>query len=186
VKKNNNKKLIQLTSDLKSNISEKISKALMELAKEGDASVIPDLIQLLILTNDRLIQNQIKQLLSDINDQNSAEVLMSELKKIEKDENLKQILPIFWESKLNLSEYLADFVEIGVDNDYLIALDCLTIIENMAGPFSESQLLEAQLHLKEYVENKSNSDERKSQILSEIAIFIKDQNEGIDADLLFD
>jgi hypothetical protein len=59
-------------------------------------------------------------------------------------------------------------------------------MENMPGPFSESQLLEAQLHLKEFVENKSENDERKMQILSEIAVFIKDQNEGIDADLLFD
>jgi hypothetical protein len=36
------------------------------------------------------------------------------------------------------------------------------------------------------VENKSENDERKMQIISEIALFIKDQNEGIDADLLFD
>lgn len=36
------------------------------------------------------------------------------------------------------------------------------------------------------MENKSENDDRKNQILSEIALFIKDQNEGVDADLLFD
>jgi hypothetical protein len=60
------------------------------------------------------------------------------------------------------------------------------MIENMPGPFTESQLLEAQLHLKEFIEKKEFYDERKAQILSEIALFVKDQNEGIDADLLFE
>ena len=53
--------------------------------------------------------------------------------------------------------------------------------------FSENQLLEAQLYLKEYVENLSKeNDQRKAQIISDIALFVKEQNEGIDADLLLD
>jgi hypothetical protein len=70
--------------------------------------------------------------------------------------------------------------------DFLEALDCLTIIENMSGPFDESQLLESQLLLKEYVEERAPQTDQKAQIMSEIAWFVKEQNDGIDADLLID
>ena len=56
----------------------------------------------------------------------------------------------------------------------------------MAGPFEESQLLESQLLLKEYIEDRAPQSDQKAQIMSEIAFFIKEQNEGIDADLLID
>jgi hypothetical protein len=46
--------------------------------------------------------------------------------------------------------------------------------------------LEAQLYLKDYAEDLSEKEPKKHQIISEIALFIKDQNEGIDADLLLD
>ena len=176
----------QLLLDLKSESEVKSTTAILELASIGDLSVIPDLIEVLKQKAGTNIQKQTSKLLSDIQMSGAAEVFIQQIRKEESQEALKLILPILWESKLDFSEFLADFVEVSVSGDYLIALDCLTIIENMPGPFSESQLLEAQLHLKEFVQNIESSDERKSQILSEIALFIKDQNEGLDADLIFE
>jgi hypothetical protein len=171
-KEKTKQKLNQLILDLKSNSESKISSAIVELASIGDLSMIPILIDVMKQQSGTNLQKQVAKLLSDIQISSATEVFIQ--------------VPILWESKLDFSEYLADFVEISVSGDYLIALDCLTIMENMLGPFSESQLLEAQLHLKEFAENKVKTDERKNQILSEIALFIKDQNEGVDADLLFD
>lgn len=185
-KEKTKQKLSQLLIDLKSDSESKSSSAIHELASIGDLSVIQPLFEILKLKSGTSLQKQIAKLLSDIQISGSAEVFVQVIKNEEDNEALKLFLPILWESKLDFSEYLADFVEISISGDYLVALDCLTIMENMPGPFSESQLLEAQLHLKEFVENKSQNDERKMQILSEIALFIKDQNEGIDADLLFD
>jgi hypothetical protein len=56
----------------------------------------------------------------------------------------------------------------------------------MSGPFDESQLLESQLLLKEYIEERAPQTDQKAQIMSEIAWFVKEQNDGIDADLLID
>jgi hypothetical protein len=58
-------------------------------------------------------------------------------------------------------------------------LDCLTIIENLEGPFMEEDILEAQLHLKSYLEDTATKDDQKSHLLSEIAIAIKDINENL-------
>ncbi len=185
-KEKTKQKLNQLILDLKSNSESKISSAIVELASIGDLSMIPILIDVMKQQSGTNLQKQVAKLLSDIQISSATEVFIQVIRNEEDDFVLKLILPILWESKLDFSEYLADFVEISVSGDYLIALDCLTIMENMLGPFSESQLLEAQLHLKEFAENKVKTDERKNQILSEIALFIKDQNEGVDADLLFD
>jgi hypothetical protein len=54
----------------------------------------------------------------------------------------------------------------------------------MTGPFQERDLLESQLFLQEYHLNRHGESDQKNQIISEIALFIKDQNEGVDADLL--
>ena len=58
-------------------------------------------------------------------------------------------------------------------------LECLTIIENMEGPFMEEDILESQLHLKRYLEGEGQQDKQKAQLLSEIALLIKDINEGL-------
>jgi hypothetical protein len=179
-------KLNQLVLDLKSDSTSKITAAVTEIANIGDISIIPVLVLVLKNNQDLSIQKQVKELLADIQLSQATEMFMEELKKEEEPDDIKKLLGVFWNSKLDFSDYLADFVEVAIDGDYLIALDCLTVIENMAGPFSESQLLEAQLHLKEFAENKNQSDDRKNQIVSEIALFVKDQNEGIDADLLLD
>jgi hypothetical protein len=56
----------------------------------------------------------------------------------------------------------------------------------MPGPFEEHQLLESQLYLKDYLDNRNEDETQKNQFVSEIALYIKEQNEGIDADLLFE
>ena len=185
-KKNHKSKLSQLILELKSDSQAKVIAAINEISNSGEPEVIPELILVLKHNNDSSVQKLIKELLADINRSDAVEVFINELKKEAKAADLKKLLEILWNSKLDFSAYLADIVEIGIEGDYLIALDCLTIIENMVGPFSESQLLESQLHLKEFAEQAQNSEERKNQIISEIAIFVKDQNEGIDADLLLD
>ena len=92
-----------------------------------------------------------------------------------------------WNSKLDYSSFLADFVEVAIEGNFIIALECLTVLENLEGPFEEHQLLESQLHLKEYIaSDRSMEDDQKTTVISEIALYIREQNEGVDADLLFD
>lgn len=57
-------------------------------------------------------------------------------------------------------------------------MNILTIIENLEGPFEESDILEAQLHLKEYLELGAK-DDQKAILISEIALLIKNFNEEL-------
>jgi hypothetical protein len=56
----------------------------------------------------------------------------------------------------------------------------------LEGPFDEASLLEAQLHLRDYLESRNEEDDKKKFLMSEIALILKDQNEGVDTDLLLE
>jgi hypothetical protein len=66
------------------------------------------------------------------------------------------------------------------------AIECLTVIEKLMGPFEEHHLLESQLYLKEYFSEPRKQRSQKDEIIAEIAVFIQEQNDGIDADLLIE
>ncbi len=178
-------KIAEAIADLTSGSQAKALGALKLLETIGDKSVLPSLIEGL-KKNDAAITKGILELIANIQDQEIAEDLV-EVIRYEKDATIRQqLLTTIWNSKLDFSEYLAEFVSLATEGDFLQALECLTILENLSGPFEEHQLLEAQLYLKDYAEDLEEKEDRKHQIISEIALFIKDQNEGIDADLLLD
>ena len=82
-------------------------------------------------------------------------------------------------TKVDFSDYIDDFVLIATNGNFMEALDCLTIIENLEGPFMEENILECQLHLKAYLEKDHPKDDQKAHVLSEIAIKIKEFNEQL-------
>jgi hypothetical protein len=178
-------KIAETIVDLKSDSQAKILGALKILETIGDKTVLPALIEVL-RKKDVVVSKAILELIANIQDQEIAEDIVASIRN-ENDESIsQQLLTTIWNSKLDFSESLAEFVSLATEGDFLQALECLTILENLSGPFEEHQLLEAQLYLKDYAEDLEEKEDRKHQIISEIALFIKDQNEGIDADLLLD
>jgi hypothetical protein len=132
------------------------------------------------------IEKAILGFLSDIQ-RIEAKAIFIQFLTEEKEQALRhKVLTSIWNSKLTYDEHLPFFVMLASTGDFMQSLECLTIIENMQGPFAEQDLLESQLLLKEYVEESAHEDEQKRQIMSEIAWFVKEQNEGIDADLLIE
>jgi hypothetical protein len=178
-------KIAEAIADLTSGSQTKALGALKLLETIGDKSVLPSLIGGL-KKNDAALTKGILELIANIQDQEIAEDLVEAIRNEKEATIRQQLLTTIWNSKLDFSEYLAEFVSLATEGDFLQALECLTILENLSGPFEEHQLLEAQLYLKDYAEDLEEKEDRKHQIISEIALFIKDQNEGIDADLLLE
>ena len=55
-----------------------------------------------------------------------------------------------WESEINFSKYLPFFILLALDENYLISLEAITTIENMEGPFTETDLTSAIKKVKEF------------------------------------
>ncbi|MFK7785344.1 MAG: hypothetical protein AB8B56_09520 [Crocinitomicaceae bacterium] len=166
-----------IIADLQSDDPKKVKKAIKSLETHGNATVIKPLFQSLregVLPEKH--QAKILELLCSLKDTSVIPEVMDVLD----DEELVDVRPLvltaIWNMKVDFSGYIDDFVLIATQGTFMEALDCLTIIENMDGPFMEENILESQLHLKAYLEKDEKPDAQKSEILSEIALHIKKIN----------
>jgi len=173
------KKVNQLITELKSGDAKKISKALKGLASNGNSSVIKPLADVLMTELSPDNRSEILELLCSLKDSS----VCVEIMEVICDPNYlpirQEILTTIWNTKVDFSDYNDDFVEIATKGSLIETLDCLTIIENLEGPFMEENILECQLHLKNYLENTQEKDPKKSEFLSEIALIIKDINQNL-------
>jgi hypothetical protein len=97
-----------------------------------------------------------------------------------------KIVNILWNTRLDFSAELEHFVELAVQLDYLGTLECLTLIENMEGPFQEQQLLESELILKEYVKKQADEGEQKQRLIVSLVQHLEQLKMQEDQDLFFE
>lgn len=170
----------QIIAGLESGSEKEITKSLVALKVEGNQKVIQPLANLLLTTQDEKITKEVLELFSSLKATSAAEEVMNILKDDNYAEIRQLLLSTIWNTQLDYSNYIADFVSIATEGDFLEALDCLTILEAMPGPFEERHILEAQWHLKEFIEDDAPKDPRKMEIMSDIALFVKDADQEID------
>ncbi len=176
-------KLKKIINDLKSNDEKKISKSIKSLEAHGDASVIKPLSDCLLQDISQKNKKEIVELLCSLKD-SSARVELMEILDDDKYIDIRQtILTVIWNTKIDFSDYIDEFVFIAIHGSFLEAIDCLTIIENLEGPFLEESLLESESHLKNYMTSDAPKDEQRAYILSEIALKLKEFNADVDDDM---
>jgi hypothetical protein len=172
-------KLKVILADLRSNDDKKIAKAIKSLEAHGNATVIKPLADKLLCGVSEKLEGKIIELLCSLKD-TTVVVEMMDVIEDEKYRPIRQkLLSTIWNTKVDFSDYIDEFVLIATQGDFMETLDCLTIIENLEGPFMEENILECQLHLKNYLESDAPKDEQKAQLLSEIAVAIKDINQNL-------
>lgn len=177
--KKTQQKLNSILMDLSSNDVKTVSKAIKALEIHGNTTVIKPLADRLLHGVDAKNEAEIIELLSSLKDTSVTADVMDILSDEKYTEIKSKWLNIIWNTKVDFSDYIDEFVEIATTGDFMQALECLTIIENLEGPFMEENILECQLHLKNYLESTEKKDEQKSHILSEIALRIKDINASL-------
>jgi len=173
-------KIVKLLGDVESGIPSKVTTALDSLQVHGDDSVIEPLIQAIDLQTDEKCVSEIIEFLSSLKSTKAVKTVMDCLRNPKYGHQQIRILSTIWNSPLDYSEHLAEFIALAVKGDFLIALECLTILENLDGPFEESSILEAQLLLKDYHEGVYQKDVQKDHLMSEIALLLKDMDRSID------
>lgn len=174
--KKQQQKLKKILEDLNSGETKTVSKAIKALEVHGNATVIRPLAELLLKGVSVKNEKEIIELLSSLKDSSITAEMMDV---IEDDTFLpirQLLLTIVWNTKVDFSDYIDEFVYIATTGNFMESLDCLTIIENLEGPFLEESILECQLHLKNYLEDESPKEQQKAQLLSEIALKIKEIN----------
>ena len=167
-------KVITLLEDLKNESVNKVKTALDALQILGEASILRDII-LAIDINEKHSEknNLIIEFLSSLKDTSCREEIIKLLEDTTMLQYRQIILSTIWNSPIDYSEYIDLFVKIACEGDLIEVLDCLTIIENMEGPFEEEQIMEAKLFLNNYTESKQNEIPQKEHLISEIALILR-------------
>jgi hypothetical protein len=166
-------KLKALLTDLGSNNQVKVKKAISAINVYGDETIIEPCAEVLLHNTDLGIEEDILYLLASIKSTKVVEPMMALLSTQKYYAIRRQLISSIWNMKVDFSEYLGEFVQFAVEGDFMVALECLTVIENLDGPYDEESVLEAQLALKNFAEQSQVKDE-KAHLISEIAIIIKD------------
>ncbi len=172
--------IVKLLSDVASGIPEKVTTALDSLQVHGDDSIIEPLIQSLDVQTDEKCVSEIIEFLSSLKSTKAVKTVMDCLRNPQYAHQQIKILSTIWNSPLDYSAHLAEFIALALKGDFLVTLECLTILENLEGPFEESSILEAQLLLKDYHEGVYPKDTQKDHLMSEIALLLKDMDRSID------
>ncbi len=173
-------KINALLIDVKSNIPSKIKSALEGLKIVGEPSILNQIVTQLDPKGPSEKNTLILEFLSCLKDQ-KARIVMIDLIREKDLQTLQQlILSTLWNSPLDYTEYLDVFVDLAIKGDFMVTLECLTIIENLEGPFSEKSVMEAQVLLGEYAESNPDKGSQKGVLMSEIALLIQDFQRLID------
>ena len=165
-------KIDTLLKELTSSNLTKVKTALDGLELIGNETVIYPILRLLTPTEEHNDKNQLLQeFLCTIKDSAVKDTIINSLSEEEFKPIRNKVLSVIWNSPLDFSEYLDYFVRIAIEGTFMESVECLTILENLEGPFEEEQLMEAQVILSSLKDQKF--DVQKSTIISEIALLIK-------------
>ncbi len=179
-KSGQNIKVQQLLLDIQSGDTTKVIKAIRGLESHGNNSALEPLLHFWKTVTNSDIDRELSEFFAALKDTDSRHEIMEVLLNEEVEDFRIKILASIWNCKVDYSDYLAQFVTLAAEGGFMEALECLTVIENLDGPYEEEQFFESQIALKNYLENRKSSTDEKAQLMSEIAIIVKDLEDNHD------
>lgn len=155
-------KLNRLKSAFKSGNQELIDHALEEIKNKGDDTFIAPLIELIHQPSPKEVKDEIYQLFIDLKHENSVDQLVNELKKEEDPDVLERLVASCWQNGLDYSKHLPYFVQLVIDQEFQIAFEAFTVIENMYGKIEGD--LEMKL-IEKITKSLKDSEDKKQYLL---------------------
>ena len=126
-------KLSHLKSAIKSANPELIDHALDEIKNQGDHTFVTPLIELLHQNLSRELKEKIFLLFVDLKNEDSVDQLVRDLKTETDLDILERLVAACWQNGLNFSKHLPYFVDLVINQEFQIAFEAFTVIENMYG-----------------------------------------------------
>jgi hypothetical protein len=178
-------KISQLLTDLQSGDNTKVGAAIKSFHVHGDAGVIAPLVEVWRKGLSPENHAAMMELFEGLKDSSTVEPLMDAFRDEANKSIQRELLTAFWNSKLDFSEYLSDFVLFAIEGDFLDAFEAITLIEQFETMIPESAIMESQLLLKEYFGGTEKRDEQKDSILGDMALLVKQFDEESDHEGLY-
>lgn len=155
--------------ELQSTNHHKVIVAIEELRVSGKVTDIPVLAELLHLSQNQEIKSKITDLFASLKESEAVPLIVEAIKNRKYAPELKELVACCWGNGLNYSKYLSLFVELLIENDFLVAFEAYTVIVNMTALIDQAKIdleidrLEQAIH--------AATDEKK-ELLREVIDFL--------------
>lgn len=146
-------RLQNIITDLLSTDEKKVFTALKQVRKHGKKEVIIPLIDLLCLSENEDIKNEIAAILFDLKDQTVVEDIIIALEDEKYQDEKATLISIFWQSSLDSSEYITSIVKQAIKGNYIIGIEVLSVIDNYDTTFQETEIEDLKFDLDEAIES---------------------------------
>lgn len=130
-----NKSIQHLHTQLENGSNADVLRAMETLRHDGDVTTIPYIVNVLVNNHSEDIKNEALHYLFDLKEESALPALIRAIQDPKNIEYQQMLVSACWESGLDCTPYLNFFVDLAIIADYMVCLECLTVIENMPGPF---------------------------------------------------
>jgi hypothetical protein len=88
-------------------------------------------------TDDFSIRKTIAGFMNDLKDQTVCQEVIEEIRKRWKSDTISMLVSSCWQSGLNYSDFSLDLAKVFLREDYITAIECLTVIEESVHELSK-------------------------------------------------
>jgi len=160
-----------LSKRLSSNNIELVRKTVDQLRKKGSRTDILEIIQGLLLQTNPKARELLVRLLSDINNADLVQPIISAIQSNPQEHAIKDLVRISWESNQDFSDYLIVFADILLTQDYAVAIEAFTVVETHCLDRTISKEIKDQIRLR--INNLiHDQDEDKKRLCTELLVIL--------------
>ena len=161
----------KIIADLKSSDQELVIETIELVRESGNHHTLAGIIELLHDTEHIEIKKSILNLLSELKDKESIPVLIAAIQDEKYINERKDLVSSCWQNGLTFNEYLPFFIDLIIQEEFLIAFEAFTVIENMVGKIEEKVIDAEIIKINEALKA---TTEQKAYFLKELLTIIQD------------
>ena len=155
---------------LRSSNSSAIIDTVQEIRNHGSVTILPELFDLLLISENIEIVKACSALLNDLKNKESVRYLVSALETI-KYKPIRQILvSACWQNGLDFHKDILIFADIFLTDEYLTSVEAFTVIENSIGKLEDQDIVQLIEKLNSKIDE---ADEKKKLLIRELLLTIR-------------
>lgn len=126
-----------------------------------------DLIETLLEKD--LSRTESEDIFSRLKDLNAQKLLVDSIKSLKKDSAKAKLCSACWESGLDFTDHFVFFVELSCADDFMLAMEALTVVENIESNIAENTLVKA-------LEIAQNTTSKNKELVDDLITNIKQRS----------
>jgi len=161
----------EILSNLKSTDPEFLLETIDKIRESGNRFIVAGLIDLLHETDLPEIKKSVLNLLSELKNKESVPVFIEAIEDEKYAGVRKELVACCWQNGLIYNEYLPVFIDLVIHEEFQIAFEAFTVIENMFGRI-EDEIIDKEIV--KVTEALKNAPEQKAYLLNGLLAIIHD------------